>query len=101
MIVYVCCEQYASTLGAQLHHFPGELAKLVRLIPYEHLYRLDVLPQPHTSSLISTGSTPNNSDVPAAYGNGSMSAAASCRASTIPGRCSSAFLSFASCMPKD
>lgn len=44
MIVYVCCEKYASTLGTQLHHFPGELAKMVRLVPYELLYRLGVLP---------------------------------------------------------
>ncbi len=44
MIVYVCCEADAQTLAIQLHFFRGELAKLVRLIPYEYLYRLDALP---------------------------------------------------------
>lgn len=44
MIVYVCALRHAYTLGVQLHFFPGKLAALVRLVPYELLYSLKELP---------------------------------------------------------
>ncbi len=44
MIVYICRQRHAYTLGVQLHFFPGKLAAHVRLVPYELIYFLKELP---------------------------------------------------------
>ena len=42
MIFYIARKHH--TLGIQLHYFPGKLAEIVRLLPYEALYANGELP---------------------------------------------------------